>query len=115
MLYALGLVELVGPYVLLLALGIVLLRRHRTTATALVTVGFAAVVLSLGASWFISFQSTTTQAQGGLAVRFGEIQRLISTIAGYAGTIGMWSGAIGLLWHGLMARHLTFVGADRER
>lgn len=99
---ALYVVLLIVPYIALAAVGIILFKRHRTVATALVALGFGAVALSHVAGAFFSFEfSYIYGSRGNLAGAVGKFHGWVWTTTYWANTLGIWVASMCLLWHTL--------------
>ena len=103
MAYSALLLWFVGPSLLLTASGVILLRRNRTLASALVALGFAAV-----------FIGGITNALANYAAAYHSSSSLAATVPGWVWAAaglgsygGMWIASLGLLWELLGTRGAT--------
>jgi LPXTG-motif cell wall-anchored protein len=95
------------PNILLAIGGWLLWRRHRSTATLLVVVGFTAILIALMTSLFESVEYSAlyrAHADASLTARYHSLTQT----AHWIGLLGLWAAAIGLLWH-TARRHDTSV------
>ena len=89
----------VAPFVALAAVGIVLVRRHRTLTTALIALGFGSAALSYIASNVVGFYAFSGRGDfAAVANRLGWM--LPATHWGIV--VGTWAGSLSLLWHTLL-------------
>jgi hypothetical protein len=98
--YSALLVWFVGPSLLLTACGVVLFRRHRTLASALVAVGFAAVLIGGLTNAFANYLAVYHSS----APLAAAVPGWVWTLAGLGSYGGMWVAALGLLWEVLAKR-----------
>jgi len=100
--YAVGIVVLAVPYLILALSGLILFERNRTVATALVAIGFAAVPLSQVVAAIASFRPVGSGPDVMSAV--GPVRGWIWVASRWAGPAGLWLGSISFLWHVAGAR-----------
>ena len=98
--YAALLVWFVGPSVLLAVSGVLIFRRNRTLASALVALGFAAVLIGGIANALTNYAAIYRSAAPVAAAVPGWLWPL----AGLCSYGGMWLGSLGLLWEVLGTR-----------
>jgi hypothetical protein len=98
--YSALLVWFVGPSLLLTASGVVLFRRNRTLASALVALGFAAVLIGGMTNAFANYLALY-HASASAAAR---VPGWVWTLAGLGSYGGMWIASLGLLWEVLGTR-----------
>jgi hypothetical protein len=98
--YSALLLWFVGPSVLLTASGVVLFRRTHTLASALVALGFAAV-LTGGLANALTNYLATYHSSASIAA---AVPGWVWTLAGLGSYGGMWIASLGLLWEVLGAR-----------
>ena len=93
---------LLGPALIFSACGIILFRRHRTPALALVAIGFTATLLA-GVGHFIAYYefSRLYQSTGTLTATDVKPYGWTFVLARYGSIGGPWVAALGLLWHAL--------------
>ena len=92
------------PYVALAVAGIVLFRRQRTAATALVAVGFIAVAASHLAAAFINYKySYIYNTQGRVAAAEFHFEGWVWLSTYWGQIVGIWTAAAGLLWHTMVS------------
>jgi hypothetical protein len=92
--YSALLVWFVGPSLLLTTSGVVLFRRHRSAASALVALGFAAVLIGSMTNAFANYLAVYHSSAPFAATLPGWIW----TLAGLGSYGGMWVASLGLLW-----------------
>ena len=93
MAYSAFLVWFVGPSVLLTASGVLLFRRNRTLASALVAIGFVAVLIGGMANALTNYLAIYHSSTS-----LGAVPRWIWTLAGLGSYGCMWIASLGLLW-----------------
>jgi hypothetical protein len=94
---------LMVPCAVLSAAGVLLWRRWRSTATAMIALGFAATLLGLASSLFATYRTqailahltTAPQAQQDTFFVVAHYRYPLATL----GLLGMWAAAVGTLWH----------------
>ena len=92
------------PNLLLAVGGLLLWRRHHTVATLLIGAGFTAVLLALVTSLFESIEySSLSRAHPDASFIMPHAHVLTQAIH-WAGLVGLWTAAIGLLWHAARVR-----------
>jgi hypothetical protein len=94
------------PCAVLMAGGILLWRRWRSTATALIALGFAVALLSLASGLFQTYRTHAVLLDMSRAPQFNQDTLFI--VAHYhrlplVGVLGLWVAAAGTLWH--LMRH----------
>jgi len=98
--YSALLVWFVGPSLMLTASGVILLRRNRTLASALVALGFAAVfiggITNAFANYMAAYHSSSSLA--------AAVPGWVWASAGLGSYGGMWMASLGLLWELLGTR-----------
>lgn len=99
MAYAAFLVWFVGPSVVFTAAGVVIFRRNRTPASALVALGFTAVLIGAVANALTNYWAVYHSASAAAAV-----PRWVWTLTGLCSYGGMWIASLGLLWEVLGRR-----------
>jgi cytochrome b subunit of formate dehydrogenase len=92
--YSALLVWFVGPSVLFTASGIVLFRRSRSLASALVALGFAAVLIGATANALTNYFAVHHWS----AAFAATVPGWVWTLAGLGSYGGMWIASLGLLW-----------------
>jgi hypothetical protein len=98
--YSALLVWFVGPSVLFTASGVVLFRRNRTVASALVALGFIAVLFGGMANALTNYLATYHSS----APLAAAVPGWVWTLAGVGSYGGMWIASLGLLWQVLGTR-----------
>jgi hypothetical protein len=94
---------LMVPCAALSAAGVLLWRRWRSVATALIALGFAAAFLGLASSLFATYQThavlmdltSVPQAQQDTFYVVAHYRFPLATL----GVLGMWAAAVGTVWH----------------
>jgi hypothetical protein len=104
--YAALLVWFVGPSVLLTVSGVLIFRRNRTAASALVAFGFAAVLIGGMANALTNYSAIYRSAASLAAAVPGWVWPL----AGFCSYGGLWLASIGLLWEVLGTRRSAATG-----
>ena len=94
MAYSALLLWFVGPSVLFTASGVVLFRRNRTLTSALVALGFAAVLIGGMANALTNYLAVY-HSRAPLAA---ALPGWVWTLAGLGSYGGMWIASLGLLW-----------------
>lgn len=94
MAYSALLVWFVGPSFLLTASGVVLFRRKRTLASAMVALGFVAVLIGGIANAFANYLAVY-HSSSSIA---GAVPGWVWALAGLGSYGGMWIASLGLLW-----------------
>ena len=100
--YPVLLVWLVGPALVLTIFGIVLFRRYRTLPSALVALGFAAVLVSGLFNVMISYEVSHIYGYSSnlaLATVSVQLHGPAWLLARLFGPLGMWAASVSLLWH----------------
>jgi hypothetical protein len=87
------------PNLLLAVGGLLLWRRHHSVATLLIAVGFTAVLLALGTSLFESIEYSSLSRAHPDASFIMPHPHVLTQVIHWAGLIGLWTAAVGLLWH----------------
>lgn len=100
MAYSALLLWFVGPSVLFTASGVVLFRRNRTLTSALVALGFAAVLIGGMANALTNYLAIY-HSRAPLAA---AVPGWVWTLAGLGSYGGMWIASLGLLWEVLGSR-----------
>ena len=92
------------PYAILTTAGIVLWRRWRSGATAMIALGFAATFLGLAAGLFATYRASA--ALSDVTSAMPVHQDTLFIVAHYhpfsllaLGLLGIWTAAAGLAWH----------------
>jgi hypothetical protein len=102
--YSALLVWFVGPSLLLTATGVVLFLRNRTFASALVALGFAAVlcggITNAFANYLAVYHSSAPLA--------AAVPGWVWTLAGLGSYGGMWIASLALLWEVLAKRGAAY-------
>jgi len=96
------LVWLVGPALILTIFGVALFRRYRTVPSALVALGFAAVLVSGLVNVMISYDVSHIygySSDRALAVVSVQLHGPLWILARLCGPLGMWVASLSLLWH----------------
>ena len=93
---------LVVPYAILTTAGVLLWRRRRSAATAMITLGFAATLLSVACSLFMTLKTHAvlvdlTSAPKADQDTFYIVAHYFPVLA--LGLLGIWAAALGTLWH----------------
>jgi hypothetical protein len=95
---------LVVPYAILTTAGVLLWRRWRSAATAMIALGFAATLLSLASGLFATYRTHAALSELTSAPR--AHQDTFFFVAHYhrfplltLGLLGIWAAAVGTLWH----------------
>jgi len=93
---------LVVPCAVLTAAGVLLWRRWRSAATAMIALGFAATFLSLASGLFATYKTHAVLSE--LSSAPLAQQDTFFIVAHYhrlalLGVLGLWTGAAGTLWH----------------
>jgi len=95
---------LVVPFAVLTTAGVLLWRRWRSAATAMIALGFAETFLSLGSGLFATYKTHAVLL--GLISAPQARQDTFSSVAHYhrfpllpLGLLGIWAAAMGTLWH----------------
>jgi hypothetical protein len=104
--YPVLLVWLIGPALVLTAFGLVLFKRNRTLSSALVALGFCAVVFGGIANTLYSYDVAfmyggMDKAVFAVAVQLHGLPWILTRLCGPA---GMWVASLSLLWQLLAAR-----------
>ena len=94
---------LMVPCAVLTAAGVLLWRRWRSAATAMIALGFAATFLGLASSLFATYKThavlvemtSAPQAQQDTFFVVAHYRFPLATL----GLLGMWAAAVGTLWH----------------
>lgn len=100
--YPVLLVWLVGPALVLTIFGIVFFRRYRTLASALVALGFAAVLVSGLFNVMISYEVSHIYGYSSnlaAASVYVQLHGPAWLLARLCGPLGMWVASLSLLWH----------------
>ena len=93
---------LVVPHAILTTSGVLLWRRRRSAATAMIALGFAATLLSVACSLFMTLKThavltdLTTAPQANQDTFF-IVAHFFPVLA--LGILGIWAAALGTLWH----------------
>jgi hypothetical protein len=98
--YSALLVWFVGPSVVFTVAGVVIFRRNRTLASALVALGFVAVLIGGIANALTNYLAIYRSAASAAAAVPGWVW----TLTGLCSYGGMWIAALGLLWEVLGTR-----------
>jgi hypothetical protein len=98
--YSVLLVWLIGPALVLAVFGIILFTRKRTLASALVALGFCAVVIGGIANALLSYDVSfmyggMDKAVFAVAVQLDGLRWALARLCGPA---GMWIASLSLLW-----------------
>jgi hypothetical protein len=93
---------LVVPCATLTAAGVLLWKRWRSAATAMIALGFGATFLSVASGLFATY--TTHAALSEMTAAPSAQQNTLFIVAHYhrwplLGILGMWAAAAGTLWH----------------
>ena len=93
---------LVVPCAVLTAAGVLLWRRRRSAATAMIALGFAATFLSVASGLFVTYKTHAVLSE--LTSASPAQQDTFFVVAHYhrfplLGALGMWVAAAGALWH----------------
>jgi len=93
---------LVVPCVVLTAAGVLLWRRWRSAATAMIALGFAATFLSVALGLFATYKTHAVVSE--LTFAPPAQQDTFYIVAHYhrfplLGVLGLWAAAAGTLWH----------------
>jgi hypothetical protein len=95
---------LVVPYAVLTAAGVLLWRRWRSVATAMIALGFAATFLGLGSGLFAPYKTHAVLSE--LTSASLSQQDTFYVVAHYhrfpllwLALSGIWAAAVGTLWH----------------
>jgi hypothetical protein len=100
MIYAAYLLIHIAPFAILAALGIVLFRRHRSVPTALIVLGFVAVIAGQVSSSFVTADvSRVYNAHGDVTAVVGSFHGFAWIVSRYGATVGMWIASIGAAAH----------------
>jgi len=104
--YSVLLVWLIGPALVLAAFGVILFRRERTLASALVALGFSAVVTGGVANALLSYDVSFMYGGMDKAVFAVAVQLhgLPWALARLCGPAGMWVASLSLLWQMIDSR-----------
>jgi hypothetical protein len=100
--YPVLLVWLVGPALVLTIFGVVLFRRYRTLPSALVALGFAAVLVSGIVNVMISYEVSHIYGYSSnlaAASVYVQLHGALWGLARLCGPLGMWVASLSLLWH----------------
>jgi hypothetical protein len=92
------------PNLLLAVGGFLLWRRHRSVATLLIGVGFTAALLALAISLFESIEYTSFSRSHSDASFIIPHPHLLTVAIHWAGLVGLWTAAVGMLWHAVRDR-----------
>jgi len=92
-------VVVLGPTVLLMVSGLVLVWRQRSIATVLVALGFGAMLVSTLAATILSADLSVQYSAGRDLAIVSARWRGWTWLTHYLGFLGMWIGGGGLLWH----------------
>ena len=90
------------PDAILTTAGVLLWRRRRSAATAMIALGFAATLLSLAAGLFATYEThaalldltSAPQAHGDTLYIVAHYYPPLTL-----GLVGIWTAALGTLWH----------------
>jgi hypothetical protein len=95
---------LMGPWLILAVCGVILFRRHRSPASAVMVIGFTVALLA-GIAQFVTYYefSRLYQASGSLTAADVKPYGFTFVLALYGRLGGPLVGAAGLLWHVLGA------------
>jgi len=93
---------LIVPCAVLTAAGVLLWRRWRSAATAMIALGFAAIFLSVASGLFATYKTHAVLSE--LTSAPPAQQDTFFIVAHYhrfplLGVLGMWAAAAGTLWH----------------
>ena len=93
---------LVVPCAVLTAAGVLLWRRWRSAATAMIALGFAATFLSVASGLFATYKTHAVLSE--LTTAPPAQRDTFFIVAHYhrfplLGVLGMWAAAAGTLWH----------------
>jgi hypothetical protein len=103
--YSALLVLLIGPSLVLTVFGILLFKRNRSLASALVALGFGAALISGIANAFASYDvSYVYRTSGALAAADVRFHGWVWNLARFSGIGGMWVASLSLLWHMMGSR-----------
>ena len=97
---------LVVPCAVLTAAGVLLWRRWRSVATAMIALGFAATFLSVASGLFATYKTHAVLSELTPAPRAQQDTFfIVAHHHGFPllGVLGMWAAAVGTLWH--VTRH----------
>ena len=100
--YSVLLVWLVGPALVLTVFGVILFRRYRTLPSALVALGFAAVLVSGIINVMISYEVSHIYGYSSnlaAASVYVQLHGPLWMLARLWGPLGMWVASLSLLWH----------------
>jgi hypothetical protein len=94
---------LLVPCAVLTAAGVLLWRRWRSIATAMIALGFAATLVSLASGLFVTYRThavlvdltSAPQARQDTFFVVAHYHRFLPTL----GLLGIWVAAAGTLWH----------------
>jgi hypothetical protein len=87
---------IVVPFVVLAAVGIILVWKHRTIATALVALGFSSVALSHIAGTVVGLYEFS--GAGDFAAAANRVGWTLP-VTHWGIVVGIWVGSLSLLWH----------------
>lgn len=95
---------LVVPYAILTIAGVLLWRRWRSAATAMIALGFAATFLSLASALFVTYRTHAvlydlTTAPSPHQDTFFLVAHYHAFLVLTLGLLGSWSAGMGTLWH----------------
>lgn len=99
MAYMVHALVIIVPFVALAAVGIALVRQHRTIATALIALGFCSVALSHIASTLVGFYAFSGHGN------FADVANRVGwtlPVTHWGTVVGIWVGSLSLLWHTLL-------------
>ena len=95
---------LVVPYAVLTTAGVLQWRRRRSSATAMITLGFAATFVGLASGLFAPYRTHAVLSE--LSTVPLAKQDTYYVVAHYhrfplltVGLLGIWTAAVGTLWH----------------
>jgi hypothetical protein len=94
---------LMGPWLILTVCGVILLRRHRTSALALMAIGFAAALLAGVSGLVANYGLARLYQNGSMTAATVKPYGIALLFALYGRPEGALLGALGLLWHVLGA------------
>jgi hypothetical protein len=100
--YSVLLAWLVGPALILTVFGVVLVRRYRSLPSALVALGFAAVLVCGIFNVWISYEVSHVyghSSNAALALVSVQLHGPAWVLARLCGPLGMWTASLSLLWH----------------
>jgi hypothetical protein len=91
---------LMGPWLVLAVCGVILFRRHRTAALALMVIGFSAALVA-GIAQFVAYYELSHLYQTSRLLTAADVKPYGWTfvLARYGSLGGPWIAALGLLWH----------------